>query len=181
MSKICAILRYFRKSLAFSFACTLLCLLCSCGYSTGSIMHPQIRSIAIADVKNETMEVQAAALLRGILAERFQFDNSLKVTTPDKADCIVYAQIVSVSTVNISWNSDETDQVFRPSMFRLTAKVKYTVRVPGQARDLVPSGELSANSTYQYTHDPSLGKRNGLRQAFLLISDRIVNAVTEGW
>lgn len=171
----------FRRGLRILFFCMLPGLLCSCGYSVGSMMHPQIRSVAIADVKNETMEVQASPLLRGILAERFQFDNSLKLTTPDKADCIVYARIVSVSTVNVSWSSDDNDQIFRPTMFRLTAKVKYTVRVPGQAKDLVPAGEAAAVATYQYTHDPSIGKQSGLRQAFLQISNRIVSSVTEGW
>lgn len=156
-------------------------LLSSCGYQLGNMMHPQIKTVAIADVKNESMEVQASALLRGILAERFQFDNSLKLTTPDQADCVVYAKIESVSTVNVSWSSEEIDEKFRPTLFRLTAKVRYTVRVPGQAKELVPGGVASGSAVYQYTNDPSVGKRDGLRQAFFQISNKIVRAVTEGW
>ena len=155
--------------------------LSSCGYQVGNMMHPQIKTLAIADVKNETMEVQASALLRGILAERFQFDNSLKLTTPDKADCVIYAKIVSVSSVNVAWSSEDADENFRPTLFRLTANVKYTVRVPGQAKELIPSGSASGSAVYQYTNDPSVGKRDGLRQAFFQISNKIVNAVTEGW
>lgn len=178
MTWICDLLK---KSFSATAVCGLLVFLCSCGYQAGSLMHPQIRTVAVADVKNETMEVEGSPLLRGILAERFQFDNSLKITTPDKADCIVYAKIVSVDTQNIVWHSEDDDKTFRPSLFRLTAEVEYTVRVPGQAKPLVPSGKARANATYQLTHDPALGKRDALKQAFLQISDKIVHAVTEGW
>ncbi len=68
----------------------------SCGYRVGSLMHPQIKTVAIADVKNETTEVLASAIMRKLLAERFQFDNSLKIVSLDKADCIVYCRIKGI-------------------------------------------------------------------------------------
>ena len=81
----------FFRSLLLSAVLLSALLLPGCGYHLGSIAHPQIKTVAVADVKNETYEVMAATLLRNILTERFQFDNSLKLTSMDKADCIVYA------------------------------------------------------------------------------------------
>ena len=175
---VCKLWKTFSLAACF---CVLLPILSSCGYQLGNIMHPQIKTVGIADVKNETMEVQASALLRGVLAERFQFDNSLKIRPVDKADCVVYAKIVSVSTQNVSWTSEDADQTFRPTLFSLTATVQYTVRVPGQAKELVRPGKVTGTAIYQYTHDPAVGKRDGLRQAFFQISNKIVSAVTEGW
>ena len=59
----------------------LLMLLSSCGYHMGSMMHPQIKTVAIAEVRNETREVLASAIMRKQIAERFQFDNSLKISS----------------------------------------------------------------------------------------------------
>ena len=72
--------------------------LSSCGYHMGSMMHPQIKTVAIAEVRNETREVLAGTIMRKQLAERFQFDNSLKITTPEKADCIVMYRIKRILT-----------------------------------------------------------------------------------
>ena len=56
-----------------------LLLLTSCGYHIGSIAHPQIKTIAIAPVKNETYIPNAAEYMRQALSESFQKDGSWKV------------------------------------------------------------------------------------------------------
>ena len=48
--------------------------LSSCGYHMGSMMHPQIKTVAIAEVRNETREVLAGTIMRKQLAERFGDD-----------------------------------------------------------------------------------------------------------
>ena len=153
----------------------------SCGYRLGSLMHPQIKTVAIADVKNETTEVLASAIMRKLLAERFQFDNSLKIVSLDKADCIVYCRIQSVQNQGVSWDSYDNDQTFRPSEFRLTVTAQFSVEVPGQATPLVPLRTVSGLSTYQFTSDPAIGREGGLQQACLNIANSIVSYTTEAW
>ena len=154
-----------------------------CGYHVGSITHPQIKTVAIADVKNETYEVLAAALLRSILAERFQFDNSLKLTSMEKADCIVYARIIKVSNSSISWtyNSKTDDENFRANEYQLTVTVEYLVRMPGRGQPLVSKSTVSGSSKYLFSHDPAIGRISALKQAMLRISNQIVSATTEAW
>ena len=156
-------------------------LLPGCGYHLGSIAHPQIKTVAIADVKNETYEVLAAALLRDLLAERFQFDNSLKLTSLDKADCIVYARVKNVVNNNVTWRYNRKDEDYRANEFRLTVTVEYTVRMPGRAEPLVPLTTVSGRSLYLFAHDPAIGRVSALKQALLRISNRIVSATTEAW
>lgn len=166
---------------AIALACAVLLTGTACGYRLGSIMHPQIKTVAIAEVKNETGEALAAALLRNLLAERFQFDNSLKLVSPARADCIVYARILKVENVGVIWRSHDNEQTYRPSEFRITAEVEFTVLIPGQAKPLVPRTTTAGYAIYLYTADPAIGRENGLRQAFLKIADNIVHAATEAW
>ena len=154
-----------------------------CGYHVGSITHPQIKTVAIADVKNETYEVLAASLLRMILAERFQFDNSLKLTSLDKADCIVYARVTNVSNSTITWNYNNKtdDENFRANEYQLTVTVEYLVRMPGRGQPLVPKSTTTGSSKYLFSHDPAIGRVSALKQAMLRVSDNIVSATTEAW
>ena len=152
-----------------------------CGYHLGSISHPQIKTVAIAEVKNETYEVLAAALLRNLLAERFQFDNSLKVTTLEKADCIVYARVLSVTNSNVSWKFNSKVDDYRANEYRLGVSVEYLVRIPGRAQPLVPKSTVSGSSLYLFSHDPAIGRISALKQALLRVSDNIVAATTEAW
>ncbi|MBQ6599354.1 MAG: hypothetical protein IJH79_17540 [Lentisphaeria bacterium] len=154
-----------------------------CGYHVGSITHPQIKTVAIADVKNETYEVLAAALFRTILAERFQFDNSLKLTSMEKADCIVYARITNVSNSSISWryNSKTDDENYRANEYQLSVTVEYLVRMPGRGQPLVPQSNAVGFSKYLFSHDPAIGRVSALKQALLRVSDQIVSATTEAW
>ena len=154
-----------------------------CGYHVGNITHPQIKTVAIADVKNETYEVLAAALFRTILAERFQFDNSLKLTSMEKADCIVYARITNVSNSSITgrYNSKTDDENYRANEYQLTVSVQYLVRMPGRGQPLVPQSNAVGFSKYLFSHDPAIGRISALKQALLRVSNNIVSATTEAW
>ena len=152
-----------------------------CGYHLGSITHPQIKTVAIADVKNETYEVLASALLRNLLAERFQFDNSLKLTSLERADCIVYARIVSVQNSNISWRSNSKVESYRANEYALQVRVEYTVLRPGYAQPLVRRSFANSYSTYLFAHDPAIGRVSALKQCMLRIANQIVSATTEAW
>lgn len=156
-------------------------LLPGCGYHLGSISHPQIKTVAVADVKNETYEVLAATFLRNILAERFQFDNSLKLTSMDKADCIVYARVMNVANRDIVWRYNRKDEDYRAHEYQITVTVEYTVRMPGRAEPLVPKSSVTGSSLYLFSHDPAIGRVSALKQAMLRISNQIVAATTEAW
>ena len=156
-------------------------LLPGCGYHLGSIAHPQIKTVAIADVKNETYEVLAATLLRNLLAERFQFDNSLKVTSLEKADCIVYARVTNVSNSGISWSYNSKEEDYRANEYRLTVTVQYMVRMPGRAQPLVPQTTVTGSCLYLFALDPAIGRVGALKQALLRISNQIVSSTTEAW
>jgi len=162
-------------------AAALLLSLSGCGYHVGSIGHPQIKTVAIAEVKNETFEVLASTLLRNVLAERFMFDNTLKLTSMEKADCIVYARVLNVYNRSISWKRTSRVEDYRANEYTLSIQVEYTVLIPGSAKPLVPKNTAIASSTYLFAHDPAIGRANALKQCMLRIADQIVSATTEAW
>ena len=132
--------------------------LSSCGYHMGSMMHPQIKTV-----------------------ERFQFDNSLKITTPEKADCIVMCRILSVKNAGVVWKSTDEDMTFRPSEFSITVNAEFTVTIPGSAKPLVSLRKVTGSATYQFTADPAIGRENGLIQACYNMANLVVQYTTEAW
>ena len=150
----------------------------SCGYRMGSMMHPQIKTVAIAPVRNNTREVLAATVMRRQLEENFMRDGSLKLTSMEKADCIVYCQVNSVSQSAVAWDDDDED---RPFEFRLTVKGSFTVLMPGHTMPLVKHRAVSGSCNYQFLTDPAIGKEAGLTQACRKMAEMVVQYTTEAW
>ncbi|MEG2075255.1 MAG: hypothetical protein RRY34_02040, partial [Victivallaceae bacterium] len=58
-------------------SCTLILMLCAGCYHMGSMMHPDVKTIAIAPVVNETTAYNASINMRKALLEQFMRDGSL--------------------------------------------------------------------------------------------------------
>jgi len=156
-------------------------LLNSCGYNIGSIMHPQIKTIAIAPVKNDTAEPDVSAWLRQSLAEQFELDGSLKVKSIQEADCVLYARIVNVKTEGTSFSSFDGNQTFQPAEFDVSVTVEYTVIVPSRTTPLIELREVIGETKYQVAADHFVSRRRGVQQACREAARKAVIYVTEAW
>lgn len=154
-----------------------------CGYRAGSLMHPQIKSIAIAPVSNETMLYNASAQMRGVLAECFQSDGSLKLVSEGTADCILYAKVVSAQFSQVSWesNSDDSDDEFLPDQWRVTISAVITVMVPGRAEPLIRETKVSGTTNFVAGADMESSRTYAVRQACFGAAKQAVARVTESW
>ena len=160
--------------------------LSGCGYKIGtSLMHPQIKSIAVAPVTNDTVTYNAAALVRGMLCEAFTVDGSLKLKDMSKADCILYCRVTQVKVNQVvrsdsgSKGSDNDD--YRTGEWRVTVSAEYTVIIPGRKEPLIPLRKVRGSAFYQIQADPSTNRRYGVQQAGYDLSKKIVVAITEAW
>ena len=170
-----------KKSFLFLFSLLFLLpvLFCSsCGYRMGSMMHPQIKTVAIAPVKNNTREVLASVVMRRQLEEAFMRDGSLKLTSMENADCIVYCQVGNVGQSAVAWDDEDED---RPFEFSLTVSGAFTVLMPGHATPLVARRSVSGSCNYQFLTDPAIGKEAGLTQACRKMAEQVVQYTTEAW
>lgn len=156
-----------------------------CGYRIGSIMHPQIKSIAVAPVQNETLEFNLTAQVRNLLCERFMTDGSLKLVDEAEADCIVYARIVDVKYSEVSWaestRAEDGEDILLPNEWSVTLSIEYSVVIPGRVQPLVPARVATGTANFQTGPDQLTGRMNGVRQAAYAAAKQVVASVTEGW
>ena len=175
--------RCLRRSLALCFL-VLGCALSgvSCGYyHMGSMMHPQIKTIAISTIRNDTREPLLTELARQQIAARFQSDNSLKLVSKEEADCILYVRLVDVTTSVSRYNPGYEEDEYRPAEFHLTINAEMEVLIPGRSEPLIPKRTVSGSAGYQYNVDPQIGRYYGLRQACYELGGDIVEYTTEAW
>ena len=168
------------KNFCFPVLAAAVILLSRCGYRVGYINHPQISSVAVAPVTNETLSYNASAILRQKLSEVFTTDGSLKLKSLSKADCIVYARILKVNySQNTGRISDDDD--FLPVEWQVKVDVEFSVVIPGRGKPLIGPVTVSGNAEFIADIDLENARTNALNQALFAASRTIVSNVTEAW
>ena len=165
---------------ALVFCCVLSSLLCGC-YHMGSMMHPQIKTIAISTIRNDTREPLLTELARNQIAARFQSDNSLKLVSMEEADCILYVRLTKVATSMRRYRPGYVDDDYRPAEFRINLDAEMEVLIPGRSEPLIRKRTVSGAANFQYNVDPQVGRYYGLRQACYDLGGEIVEYTTEAW
>jgi len=164
----------------FAFGCVLFT--SSCGYyHMGSMMHPQIKTIAISTIRNDTKEPLLTELARTQIAARFQSDNSLKLVSKEEADCILYVRLVSTTSSMLRYNPGYEEDEYRPAEFSVSLSAEMEVLIPGRSEPLIRKRTVSGSANYQYNVDPQVGRYYGLRQACYDLGGQIVEYTTEAW
>ena len=156
-------------------------LISGCGYHMGSLMHPQIKTVAIAPVTNETLEPFVAAGLRSALCEQVQFDGSLKLKSMKEADCIIFGRVIEVKTVSTTNASFDGDQTFRAAEWEVQVTFEYEVIIPGKKRPLVPKRRVTGKAKYQIFTDQQTTRRRGVQQACRNAARQAITYTTEAW
>jgi hypothetical protein len=174
-------LNHYRRGALLVFSAILLFSLAGCGYKMGSIMHPQVKSIAVAPITNDTLEPFASAYMRGALCEKFQFDNSLKLKQLETADCILYGKIIEVKTTATMEDSVDNQQTYRAAEWRVAVIFEFVVMVPGRKKPLISKRRVSGSAKYQVAADQAVTRRRGVQQACRDAAEQAVVYTTEAW
>jgi hypothetical protein len=168
--------------------CLLVPIFTGCHYQVGSIMHPQVHSIAVGTIANDTAEPELTALLRGQLAETFMRDGSMTVTDTKRADAVVESEIVKCRTrklarakVRDDRERDEDKDAWQTVIYRAEVVVKYRVRVPGYKTPLLAEAEVIGKADFSRFPDVTIPRRAAFRQAVHDAAVQIAAGVTEGW
>ena len=152
-----------------------------CGYNVGSIGHPQIKTIGIAPIVNETFYPDLSENMRQSLSERFQFDGSYKVKSVETSDCVLYGRVRDVKISAADIISANTGQIFRPKEWNINITFEFVVVIPGQAKPVISSKTLTGTAKYQVVTDQFVSRREGIRQACRNAAEQAVWACTEAW
>ena len=127
------------------FCCVLSAVLSGC-YHMGSMMHPQIKTIAISTIRNDTKEPLLTELARTQIAARFQSDNSLKLVSKEEADCILYVRLVSVTSTMRRYNPGVEEDEYRPAEFHVSLSAEMEVLIPGRSEPLIKKRTVSGGA-----------------------------------
>ncbi len=152
-----------------------------CGYKMGSLMHQQVKSIAIAPITNETLEPFVSADMRGSLCEKFQFDNSLKIKDLQTADCILYGKIVDIVTNAVAEDSTDDQQTYRAAEWSVSVTFEFVVMIPGRKNPLINKRRVTGLADYQVMADQAVTRRRGVKQACRDAAEQAVVYTTEAW
>ncbi len=155
-------------------------LITGCGYHFGSIAHPQLESVAIAEAQNESVEPNLSYFIRQHLAEEVQFDGSFKLLTKREADCIIYPRIVSTRIGSVTASSTNNDITFVARTYSASVRVEYTVLIPGRPNP-ISQGVVEGQALYQILWDPEVHKQEAFNAACKEAARKIVTQLAEGW
>jgi len=152
-----------------------------CGYRVGNIGHPELQSIAVAPVGNDTTIYNVGTQVRGILCEVFTTDGTMKLVSDSKADCILYAKVTEIAFAESANSGDNDEDDFVPDRWKVSIKLQYSVIVPGRLEPLVSNAKASGSAEFHAGADMEIGRLNGIRQAALSAAKDIVYGITERW
>ena len=159
------------KKFTLILSLTAIFLLNGCGYKFGSISHPQLSSIAVAPVINETTAYNASAMLRGMLCERITTDGSMKLESTKDSDCILYTRILDVKYQALDYPSAPYGgDAFLANEWRCTVDVEYSLILPGRGKPLISKRKASGHSDFISGPDLETSRINSMRQAFFAAS-----------
>ncbi|HBM15918.1 MAG TPA: hypothetical protein DD381_06200 [Lentisphaeria bacterium] len=153
----------------------------SCGYHSGSIAHPQIRTIAFSPVINETYLPLGSAYMRQSLSEAFQRDGSWKVVSIEKADCIMYSRIVNVVIAAPDITIPQNSINYFTTQFGITVYFEFTIIIPGRPQPLVPTTQVSGQVQYQVPVDYYVSQEVAFQQACYEAALNAASTSTESW
>lgn len=158
--------------------------LTGCGYRIGFVGHPQISSVAVAPVTNETLIFNAAGELRALLCERVMTDGSYKLGREADADAIIHARVLRADFSEISWESDRDDEDngdYFPDYYRVQVEVEYSLILPGRVKPLVGPAKVKGIAMFDRAVDLENARLKGVKQALWDASKKIVDACAEAW
>lgn len=153
----------------------------SCGYHLGSIAHPQVKTMGIAPVVNETLEYNVSAYMRRNLCEQVMKDGSYKLKDLKQADCIIYAKICKVAYTAVTDASYDDEHVYRAAEWRVEIMVEFQAVIPGRKEPLVPKGLVRGTTIFQVWADMDTNKRRGVEMACYDAARQIIHQCTENW
>ncbi len=150
-------------------------------YHIGYLGHPQIKSIAIAPVTNQTVIYNVASEMRSMLTEQFNVDGTYKLKNLKDADCILYANVLEFTTNKQTDTTDDEDVMYRVVEWSATVKVEFSVIIPGRKEPVIKARTVTGSCLFQSTGDMETSRRNGARLACRQAAQTIMQYTTEGW
>jgi hypothetical protein len=161
-------------------------LLSGCGYTTGSLLPSNYRTIAVEPFKNQVSYLNEN--VRGLyipllenkahdaILTRFQFDGHLKPGHADRADLVLEGNLTGFDREELRLSDDLDVTEYR---VRVTVSLKLFDKITGEVAWEEPS--FSGEATYHLTGPLAKSEDAALQEALTDLARRVVERTLENW
>ena len=167
--------------------CVLLVLtIAGCGYTTGSLLPPQYRKIAVQPIQNkisntdENIESVYVPLLethvRTAIIDRFVFDGHLRIANPDKADLLLSGDLIGFAQDTLRQDVNQNVQEYQ---VRVVVSLTLTDAATGKVLWREPS--FAGETTYFLVGPQSTTQTAAIDTALTDLATRVVERTVENW
>ena len=158
-----------------------------CGYTTGSLLPPKYRKIAIVPFQNKVNNIdennssglyvpQLETNVRTAIIDRFLFDGNLHIADPDKADLVLSGELTGIAQDNLRQDVNQNVQEYR---IRIIVSLTLTDAATGKVLWTEPS--FTGETTYFLTGTQALSQSAAIDAALTDLATRIVERTVENW
>lgn len=150
----------------------------SMGYSLGSTLPSDIKTIHVPTFVNKTGEPQIESTLTRATIQDFQREGNLRITDANSADLILKVKVIGYDAKPIRYDKDDPKQT---NEYRLTirAQIDVTRRKTGDL--FLPPQVVSGYEVFAMVGDMSSSKLQALPEAADSLAKAIVERVVEYW
>ncbi len=160
------------------FVVAFLFLLSSCGYRIAYHLPPDIHSIAIPILKNETYEPGIEVPITNEIITEFLRDGSLKIRKKRDSDLLLLGKITSYKRNPIAFDAEDTDE---PIEYRFYIRIWFSLKNMRTNKVLWKIGGLTGKTTYFVRGNYSKTESEALREATENLAQKLVERVVESW
>ena len=155
----------------------LLLLLMRCSYYSfsGSTLPSHIKTVAIPLFEDQTSEFGVKEKLTDALINEFTRDNTLKISSTNKADSILRGKIINVMDRAETYNAQEQVKSYR---VYITVEVEFEDL---RKRRILWKERLNQWGSYSLTTAGSEERQESIDQAIQKLAEDILNKSVSGW
>jgi len=157
-----------------------------CGYTTGSLLPKNYRTIAIQPFKNKVSYISenARALyvplletnVRTAIIDRFLFDGNLHIADADKANLVMDGDLIGLTQDSLRTDVNQNIQEYRA---RVIVSLKLTDTATGKVLWEEPS--FAGEVTYFTSGPQAQSQSAALNSALTDLATRVVERTIENW
>jgi hypothetical protein len=148
------------------------------GYSLGTTLPHDIRTIHVPTFKNSTTEPLLEIDTTDATIGRFQFDGSVQITQENEADAILKVTLISYTLTPLSFDPNKTTQTRE---YRATVKADVVLLRRATDEVILDAPSVIGEATFYLTGDMSSSKRRAMPELSEDLGRRIVDTVTQTW
>lgn len=158
------------------------------GYRTGSLMHPDIQSVAVGSVQNLSAQPGGGARLRSALARELSAAGAVQPASREQADGLLHATVSSVSTEAVARTrrrepeaGEDSDDVLQPVLYRTTVSLHARLEVPDSSADPLEFQLVEGEAEFDRSPDMPEAQDAAFEQALRNAARKLISTMTEAW